>query len=76
MSNCRDYFRLKYYDKKYAKEFLKFCLPLMPTATMWWIMNLSDRYMLAFFLVASATGIYAVANKIPGLLSVFENIFY
>lgn len=76
MSNCRDYFRLKYYDKKYAKEFLKFCLPLMPTATMWWIMNLSDRYMLAFFLGASATGIYAVANKIPGLLSVFENIFY
>lgn len=75
-SNITKYFSITNANKIYAKEFIKFCLPLMPTTTMWWIMNLSDRYMLAFFLGSSATGIYAVANKLPGLLSIFENIFY
>lgn len=37
---------------------------------------MSDRYVLAGLLGVSATGIYAVAAKIPGILSVFENIFY
>lgn len=63
-------------DKCYIKEFLIFCLPLMPTAIMWWVMNLSDRYMLAFFIGTASTGIYAVSNKLPNLLSIFENIFY
>ncbi|GEA30035.1 oligosaccharide flippase family protein [Clostridium diolis] len=63
-------------DRKYMKEFIKFCLPLLPTATMWWIMDLSDRYMLTFFMGTTATGIYSVANKLPNILSIFENIFY
>ena len=69
ISNC-------YVERAYVNQFLKFCIPLMPTATMWWIMNLSDRYMLAYFIGTAATGIYAVSNKIPSLLSVFETIFY
>ena len=67
---------LKKYDKKYLKEFMVYALPLMPTATMWWIMNMSDRYVLALLLGVSATGIYAVSAKIPSILSVFENVFY
>ena len=70
------YFSIKKIDKNYIKQFVKFCVPLLPTATMWWIMNASDRYVIAFFLGASATGIYSVANKIPAILSVFENVFY
>lgn len=67
---------LKEFDRQYLKEFIKYSLPLMPTTIMWWIMNMSDRYVLAGLLGVSATGIYAVAAKIPGILSVFENIFY
>lgn len=69
-------FSMKYIDKNYIKCLLRFCIPLMPTATMWWIMNASDRYFITFFVGTSATGIYSVANKIPSILSVFENIFY
>ena len=43
---------------------------------MWWIMNASDRYVISILVGVSATGIYAVANKLPALLSVFENVFY
>lgn len=66
----------KEYDRIYMKEFLKYSLPLMPTTIMWWVMNMSDRYVLAGLLGVSTTGIYAVAAKIPGILSLFENIFY
>ncbi len=57
-------------------RYLTFCLPLMPTTIMWWVMNVSDRYMLKFMAGAIATGIYSAANKIPAILSVFENVFY
>lgn len=66
----------KEYDRGYLKEFMKYSLPLMPTTIMWWVMNLSDRYVLAGILGVAATGIYAVAAKIPSILSLFENIFY
>ena len=58
------------------KQLLRFCLPLMPTTIMWWVMNVSDRYVISFFLGTAATGIYAVACKIPSLLSLVENVFY
>lgn len=63
-------------ETKYLREFIKYSLPLMPTTIMWWIMNMSDRYMIAGMIGISATGIYAVAAKIPSFLSIFENIFY
>lgn len=70
------FFSFKAFDMDYAKEFLKFCIPLLPTATMWWIMNVSDRYVLALYIGPTATGLYAVANKLPNVLSSFENVFY
>lgn len=61
---------------EFLKEALGYCMPLMPTAAMWWAMNVSDRYVISLAIGVSATGIYAVANKLPAILSVFENVFY
>ena len=69
-------FSIQFISKEYFWEFMHYCLPLLPTASMWWIMNLSDRYMLAIFVGTASTGLYAVANKLPSMLSIFENIFY
>lgn len=69
-------FRFSAVDKEYIKDLLRYCLPLLPTALMWWVMNVSDRYMLALFAGTAVTGIYAVSGKIPSILSLFENIFY
>jgi len=62
------------------KVMIKYSLPLVPNALAWWIITASDRYMLAFFLGFSSTGIYSVAHKFPMLpvlrciLSGIENI--
>ena len=69
-------FSVRFFDKAFLQDALKFSLPLMPSASMWWIMNASDRYILSFYWGVAATGIYAVAAKLPTILSVFENIFY
>lgn len=66
----------RFVDRNYIKIFLRFCAPLIPTAAMWWVMNASDRYMIALFLGTSLNGVYSAAAKLPALLSVFENIFY
>lgn len=69
-------FSIQLFDKVFLKDALRFSLPLMPSASMWWIMNASDRYILSFYWGIAATGIYAVAAKLPSILSVFENVFY
>lgn len=61
---------------EYIKKYLKFCLPLMPANTMWWIMNVSDRYMITYFVGVSATGLYGVSSKFPSVVSILENVFY
>lgn len=69
------YFRLKYWKIEIFKEMLIYSIPLMPTALMWWVMNLSDRYIILFTLGASSNGIYAVANKVPTILNIINSVF-
>jgi O-antigen/teichoic acid export membrane protein len=69
-------FSFRSISKTFYKEAVKYALPLLPTTSMWWVMNASDRYIITLFMGTAANGIYAVANKMPSLLSVFENIFY
>lgn len=67
---------VRFFDAAFLKDALRFSLPLMPQTSMWWIMNVSDRYILTFYRGAAATGIYAAAAKLPAILSVFENVFF
>ncbi|TDQ37652.1 lipopolysaccharide biosynthesis protein [Aureibacillus halotolerans] len=61
---------------KLMKDLLIYSVPLMPNALMWWVMNFSDRYIIAMILGASANGLYAVASKIPSLLNTVHAIFF
>lgn len=54
---------------------LRYCIPLIPTAIFWWIMGVSDRYMVKWFLGSEANGIYAVAYKIPTVLTILASAF-
>ena len=58
-----------------AKPMLCFCLPLVPATLCWWITSVSDRYMIAYFLGTEANGLYAVACKIPTVLTLLSTIF-
>ena len=44
------------------KEMLKYSMPLVPSTLSWWVMSVSDRYVIRFFLGASYNGIYAICD--------------
>lgn len=58
------------------KEMLFFSIPLIPNVMNWWIMNVSDRYLLAYYIGYEATGLYSVSYKLPTILTVINLIFY
>lgn len=54
---------------------LKYSIPLMPTAIMWWIINCSDLFMVAGFIGDDANGLYSFAYKFPNLVTIVVGIF-
>lgn len=67
---------LKFKTPKYIrKEMLVFSFPLVFSVAAWWVNSASDRYILSWMAGIGVSGIYAVAYKIPNLLSVFQNVF-
>lgn len=54
---------------------LKYCIPLIPTVILWWIINVSDQYMVTYFNGVSESGIYTSAYKIPNFVIIFASIF-
>ena len=67
--------KINFFDKKLLRAMLIYCIPLIPNTVMWWVMNASDRYVIAFFLGLSANGIYAVACKVPTIINTLQQIF-
>ena len=66
---------LKSKNKKLASSMLKYSLPLIPTTIFWWITNVSDRYMVTYYLGESQNGLYTAAYKIPTLLTLVTGVF-
>ena len=61
--------------KALSREMIAFSFPLIFSVVAWWINNASDRYILSAFATVAASGVYAIAYKIPNLLTIFQNIF-
>lgn len=61
--------------KECMNDLLKYSLPLIPNTLSWWIVNLSDRLLISFFLGIEYNAIYAISNKIPSIYSLFYNAF-
>lgn len=68
--------RIKKNRKSNLKKMLSFSVPLIPNSIAWWLTNAVNRYFILYFLGTIANGIFAVANKIPMLLSVLNSIFF
>ncbi len=54
---------------------LRYSIPLMPTAVMWWIINVSDSFMVTAFYGDSANGVYSFAYNFPNLTAMVVGIF-
>ncbi len=68
-------FKIKAFSVNALKEMLKYSIPIIPSSIALWIVSLSDRLIITYFLGASYNGIYAAASKIPNLLVTFYNAF-
>lgn len=75
IANLKKFVKLNAFSKKLSKAMILYSLPLTPTTIFWWITNVSDRYMVTYFIGESANGIYSVANKIPSLIITLSAIF-
>ena len=58
-----------------CKDMITYSFPLIFSVISWWVNKASDRYILTWLVGVQVSGIYAVAYKIPNLLSMFQNIF-
>lgn len=68
--------KISLYNKVYLKEFIKYSIPLIPNSLSWWIINVSDRFLIKIFSGYSNLGIYSIANKIPQILNTFYGLFF
>ncbi|MFV8806034.1 lipopolysaccharide biosynthesis protein [Aerococcus urinaeequi] len=62
-------------DNQLLKGMLTYSVPMIPNSAMWWLINSSTRYFILFFVGTAGNGIYAVANKIPAIITMVTGIF-
>ncbi len=62
-------------DWKQSRAMLKYAIPMIPNTVLWWITNVSDRYIVAAVCGEAANGMYAAAYKIPSLMMLVSSIF-
>ena len=62
-------------DKKLKAEMCRYSFPLIFSVVAWWVNNASDRYILSWICGVGVSGVYAVAYKIPSILSMLGNVF-
>ena len=69
------YVDFRYYNKDKIIEMLRYSWPMVPNSMSAWVMRVSDRLVVTFFMGVAANAVYAVANKLPGLLTIAQNTF-
>lgn len=63
-------------EKDMLKTMVKFSIPLIPTAVLWWVVSASDKFMISGMLGDDINGVYTVSYKIPSLISMVSTIFF
>ena len=68
-------FSFKLVSKIKIKEMLKYSLPMMPTTVIWWITNVSDRFIVTAISGSGENGLYSAAYKIPTIIALVAGVF-
>ena len=69
------YFDFKFISKIKIIELVKYSFPLIPNSISSWIMSISDKVMISFFLGVAFNGIYSISTKFSILLSHIFTVF-
>lgn len=74
-SKSYNYFSFSSFDGVYLKELLFYGIPLIPNTVMWWLVNGFNRPIIEEYLGLSAVGLFAIANRFPGIITNVSTIF-
>lgn len=74
-AKLNQYLSIKFCSLNYIKRLLAFSMPIAFSSLSMWIVSVSDRFIIIFFLGSAANGLYAAANKIPNLLQQAFSVF-
>ena len=69
------YLKTAKWDKKIAKEMVKYSTPLIANNLSWWAIQSSDKFMIERMINESDLGLYTAASRIPSIISVFVTVF-
>lgn len=56
-------------------EMLRYSFPLIPNAVFWWLSSGINRFFITGMIGITASGLFAAASKIPGLINTAYSIF-
>lgn len=62
-------------SKSEIYKMLAFSMPMIPNSFTWWMTNDASRLIILMFVGPAGNGLYAIANKIPSLLSTVFGLF-
>lgn len=69
------YISFKSIKKAVTAAMLRYSIPLIPSTALWWVTDMSDRYMVAWIIDEAANGLYSISYKIPNLLILISGVF-
>lgn len=62
-------------DRPLCRKMIRYALPMIPSTVLWWVMSVSDRYLILIYHGEAATGVYAAAGRLPGAVTLAIGIF-
>lgn len=75
IASLQKFIKIKTLNIKVSKKMLTYSIPLIPTTVFWWIINISDRFILTNIKGLEENGLYAIAYKAPMLITLASSIF-
>lgn len=63
------------YEIKLTSRMLRFSVPAIPNTLSWWIVQISNRYILTFYNGLAAAGLFMAASKLPALVNIIGSVF-
>lgn len=74
-SKSYKYLSIRDFEKEALIEMLRFSVPLIPTAILWWLISGLNRPLLEDYVGLFALGLMAVAGKLPSMMNLIFNFF-
>lgn len=75
LSRSYSFLSIKSIERSRIKDVLKYSIPLIPNGIMWWLVSAINRPIMEYNLSYADIGIFAVANRFPGVITMVFTVF-